>query len=78
MLKPLKEIQLEKLPKSKPLDVFTLYESVRRGVKNAVKPWMLDMPPETSDTQLQGVYNETVKEYTDAIMTILINELFIS
>jgi hypothetical protein len=76
VLKKIKEIDLEKLPFTPRLNYFTLRSTVERGVKHAIKPWQLvaEMPPETSENVLQGVYNVMVREYTDAIMEIIINE----
>lgn len=75
-LKKFTEIDLEALPCLPKMDVFTLRGTIERGVKKAIKPWMLaaELPVETSDYQLQGIYDEAIKEYTDSILSVFINE----
>jgi hypothetical protein len=75
-LTKLSGIDLESLPE-KEINAFTLRASIERGVKNAIKPWQMDMPPETSETQLKGVYNVMVEEYTNKIFEIVLNELYL-
>ena len=76
-LKKLREIDMESLPEVNHLNVFTLSNSIERGLRCAIKPWQLDMPKETSDNQLQGVYNVMIQEYINSIMEVVINEIFI-
>ena len=71
---------MQKLPLMPRLDVFTLRKTIEKGVKNAIQPWQVaaDLPPETSENILQGVYNVMVQETTDAILQTFIHEYLIS
>lgn len=77
-LKKLSEIDLENLPVSEPLNVLTLRGTIERGVKNVIKPFQiakeLDEPGEYS---LQIAYEAKIKEMTDGILEVVVNELYL-
>lgn len=74
-LKKLSDIDPETLP-VKEFDFFTLYNSAQRGVKSIIKPWelMKELNFPTEKNALQNVYDQKVKELTEGIMTIIVNE----
>ena len=70
-------IDLESLPE-KEISVFTLRGSIERGVKSVIRPWQvakeLDDP---GDHSLQAAYETRVKELTDGILEIVVNEIYL-
>ena len=76
-LKPLSEIDLEKLPLFPALDYFTLRETIKRGVKLSYPPWQISREnPGASDKQIQVLFDETVEKVVDNIMLVLVHNYF--
>ena len=75
-MKQLSEIDLESLPE-KTIDVFTLRESVKRGVKLNTKPWEILSGHQYKGILFQDQYDNLIEEHTDNIMIVIINELFL-
>ena len=72
---PLKKINIDDLGTTPRMSMITLRQTIRRGVKHAIRPWQIqaDMPT-ASNNVIQGVYNVMVEEYTDKILEVFINE----
>lgn len=78
-MKPLNEVDLESLPEVK-INIFTLRESIKRGVKLGIDPLKINVKredPDIKDEILQVAFDKMVESRTDKIMEVIINELYL-